>query len=159
MGRKINYKMNESTTPAPPATEAVAAAYRPFSNGSEYESWNEHNCNMCKHAGSDPDEMPICCGEYALNVALIDDGTVPVLALDFIGTMNRHVQHNGAAFCTLNPICNRFAINIDMDETGMPDGVTVSLEPDSMDVLLAEAVKAGYQKHGYGLIEKIAGLC
>lgn len=118
----------------------TADAYRPFSNGSEFDNWTYHNCSTCQWGSVEG--IPHCCGEYGLINALIGDGNVPVMALDFIGTTKRYVHQNGA-FCTLNDTCSRWEYAKDESEDTLKD------------VEIREAMEAAYARHGYKLTDML----
>lgn len=68
-------------------------------------------CQQC--AKCDLDDSPTCPGDAALTLALFDDGEIPAIICDFIGTTARRTQYEsdgrpGYSFCDLNRQCNHF---------------------------------------------------
>jgi hypothetical protein len=53
---------------------------RPFSNGSEFMYWQEHNCCQCKrYTNPMSSEKKDCCPhEYELAIGLVGDGEIPI---------------------------------------------------------------------------------
>ena len=58
--------------------------FPPFSNGSEYMIWEEHNCQRCKMSVKGIDEPSECELEEALLEATIT-GTIPIPIIERIG--------------------------------------------------------------------------
>lgn len=65
----------------------------PFSNGSEYSSWQDINCEQCVHYENESteEEKAGCILAFNLDFASIADGTIPLWAAKEIG-------------CTYNPL-------------------------------------------------------
>jgi hypothetical protein len=87
---------------------------------------------------------------------MIGDGTVPVMALDFIGTQERKVTDNGA-YCTLKRDCDQFEMAIDADEESV-DGISINKGMALKDAELSETIAEAYDKHGYNLSDLIRQL-
>jgi len=52
---------------------------RPFSNGTQYIDWQNHNCCRCARYDYDAENQKVLCDceiEYALALACVMDGTV-----------------------------------------------------------------------------------
>lgn len=88
--------------------------YRPFSNGTEFDSWQSANCQCCSLCNIN--EYPTCKGDEGLTLALFDNGQISEEVADYIGTQRREVQdegtHDEEGFCTLNQVCNHFQSRI-----------------------------------------------
>lgn len=80
--------------------------YRPFSNGSEFDRWQSHNCQQCANCAID--DVPTCPGDEALTMAYFDDGTISTAIADFIGTTDRRTDPRGYNFCDLVHLCNHY---------------------------------------------------
>lgn len=60
--------------------------WAPFSNGSEYQIWNENNCAEC--VKFDYDIQKTCPLEKEISRAAVSDGKIPMWAKDRIGVDN-----------------------------------------------------------------------
>ncbi len=117
-------------------------------------------------------DVVTCTGEYALMVALMEDGTVPTMALDFIGTTNRTVQTTHdftgydddtvVGFCELQTQCtyfepgkgNGYHDDADFNDCGTEE-VRINYGMALKDDELSEAIRAGFDRYGYHLTHKL----
>ena len=51
--------------------------YRPFSNGTEYMIWFDHNCDECVKYDDDYDNPPKCPIARAISWGACSDGSIP----------------------------------------------------------------------------------
>lgn len=71
----------------------------PFSSGSQADNWEYNNCTGCKKLGK-------CALMTRINLAYVDDGTIPFKTAKRIGYESISVQKNGI-FVRLGD-CNEF---------------------------------------------------
>lgn len=70
----------------------------PFSNGTEYQCWNDYNCARCKKYNVDDSGMvvePVCQIDEALLESMFGDGKISKEMADRMGLENRRSENGG----------------------------------------------------------------
>jgi len=68
--------------------------FTPFSNGTEYMSWQSHNCDQCIKYESEsktPDTAG-CKLAFYIDLACVSDGTIPIDIANQIGITNNNIS-------------------------------------------------------------------
>lgn len=80
-------------------------AVRPFSNGSEYEVWEDACCGRCSKGIFNPEELPYKCDiQLELASAFWKDGTVSIPIAERMGL--KEEEH----WCPFNRPCTEFVM-------------------------------------------------
>jgi len=74
----------------------------PFSNGSEFMFWHEHNCDICNkyESGSTERSKAGCPLAFDIDFSMASDGSIPLSTAKWIGWNGKE----------LNPKCNMLNI-------------------------------------------------
>ena len=97
----------------------------PFSNGTEFECWDDRNCDRCvKGAGNNGDAL-VCPIEEALTEALFGDGEMRFEMAARMGLHERERTHAPDGLPYLGWPCKEFEApdapeHVRMDQLGMP---------------------------------------
>lgn len=83
--------------------------YIPFSNGTEYMSWQEHNCLQCEkyECESSTEEEAGCKLAFQLDLSTMADNVIEELTVDSIGFTRKNTEGDNT-FCDLCKRCNQF---------------------------------------------------